>query len=455
MTATAASKTPPGPQGTLLFGNLQEFRRDPLQLLMDVRRDFGDVAKIRLGLQELYVLNHPDHIMHVLVDRDRKYGKSRLDLGALVPIVGQGLLTSEGEMWKQQRRMLQPLFAQQMLADYSQGVTDLTGEFVAQLDRNARSGQPLDFAEALTGLTMKIITRSMFGLDFGDANHELVEAIEFLVAYVNSYYESLFPLPEWVPTPSNLHFHRAIAVLDQTMHALIDQRRHRDLTKKDLLSVMMRAVDDETGQGMTETVLRDQVLTIFLAGHETTARSLAWTFYLLSKHPEVERRLTAEVRAVLGDAVPTFANVGKLEYGKMVIQEAMRLYPAVWMMGRRAVMEDDIAGYRIPADTEVAFSQYVMHRHPAYWENPEGFDPERFNAARSAGRPHGVYFPFGAGPRVCIGNTFALLEMALIIPMVLQKYRLDLLPGHPVVPKTSVTLRPLHGLQMLVQPQEK
>src|SRR5208283_656048 len=204
----------------------------------------------------------------------------------------------------------------------------------------------------------------------------------------------------------------------------------------------------------SDDMLRDQVLTFFGAGHETTAQSLKWSFSMLSRHPYVEQKVHAEAQRVLGGRAPTFKELGALEYTKMVIHEVMRLWPAVWMLDREAVVEDELAGYPVPPGTQVAFSQWVMHRHPAYWENPEGFDPERFSPERSAGRAHGVYFPFGAGPRVCIGNTFALMEMQLIIPTILQRYRLDVMPSPPVVPKPTLTLRPMYGVPVRAIPRQ-
>jgi len=454
MTASTPAKVPPGPAGSFLFGSLRDFRANPLQLLMQLATEYGDICRFRVGFLEFYLLNHPDLITHVLVDRDKHYKKSRLDLEAFGPFVGQGLLTSEGDLWKQQRRLLQPLFTQQMFEAYSQTITDYTTEMVDRWKPWAESGKTFDLAEEMTALTMRVITRTILGLDFAGVSKEVTEAFEIGIDYANSVMDTVVPLPDWVPTPGHVRFHHSKKVLFDLVNGLIEQRRRTSLEGKDLLTLMMRARDEQTGAAFSDDMLRDQVLTFFGAGHETTAQSLKWSFSMLSRHPYVEQKVHAEAQRVLGGRAPTFKELGALEYTKMVIHEVMRLWPAVWMLDREAVVEDELAGYPVPPGTQVAFSQWVMHRHPAYWENPEGFDPERFSPERSAGRAHGVYFPFGAGPRVCIGNTFALMEMQLIIPTILQRYRLDVMPSPPVVPKPTLTLRPMYGVPVRAIPRE-
>jgi cytochrome P450 len=368
-------------------------------------------------------------------------------------VLGEGLLTSEGDVWKQQRRMMQPMFSQQQFERYGQNVTDLTLARLETWRANAQSGQPLDVHQEMTGLTMAIVAKTLLGLDFTHQTRELTDAITTAIDHVNDMTQTILPLPSWLPTPGNLRFQQAMQVLRQLVGGLIRERRQAGTASNDLLTLLVRATDEESGQGMSDEVLQDQVMTMFLAGHETTAQSLSWIFYLLSKHPDVQRRVCAESAEVVAGRTPTVKDLGRLEYGKMVVQESMRLYPPVWAMTRQTVADDEVGGYHIPAGADVVLSQWVMHRHPAYWDNPEGFDPERFSAERSAGRSHGVYFPFGGGPRVCIGSTFAMMEIQLIVPAVLQAYRLDLVPGQPVVPKPSITLRPQHGVQMRVHPR--
>jgi cytochrome P450 len=448
-----SARIPPGPPGDFLFGNLRDFKANPLQLLLQLWREHGNVSRFRIGLTEFYLINHPELITHVLVDKDKRYRKSRLDIQAIGPFVGQGLLTSEGDLWKQQRRLLQPLFTQQMFESYTSIITDYVAEMLLGWETWSKGGTTFDVGEQMTALTMRIIAKTILGIDFAGARKDLLEAFEVGLDYANSVVETIVPVPDWVPTPGHLRFRRAKKVLDDAVNELIEQRRRDNREGKDLLSLMMRARDEETGAVFTDDLLRDDALTFFAAGHETTAQSLKWSFYMLSRHPEVGQKVYDEARRVLEGRTPTFKDVGQLEYTKMVIQEVMRLWPPVWLMDREAVAEDELDGYPVAPGTQVAFSQWIMHRHPDYWENPEGFDPERFSPEHSAGRPHGVYFPFGIGPRVCIGNTFSLLEMQLIIPMILQRYRLDVMPSPPVVPKPTFTLRPMYGVPVRAIPR--
>jgi cytochrome P450 len=454
MSASTQSKVPPGPRGNFFLGSLSDFRSNPLRLLLRLWRDYGDVCRFRLGWTEFYLVSHPDLITHVLVDKDKRYRKSRLDIQALGPFLGQGLLTSEGDLWKRQRRLLQPLFSQQMFEAYAQVVADYTGEMLDRWKPWVEGGQTFDLAEELTALTMRVIARTILGLDFAGASKEVLEAFEVGIDHANSTMETVLPLPDWVPTPGHLRFRHSKKVLDRLVHELIAERRRNDSGGKDLLTLMMRARDEETGAALSDELLRDQVLTFFAAGHETTAQSLKWTFTMLSRHPHVEQKVHEEARRVLGGRPPTYREAGELEYTKMVVHEVMRLWPPVWMLAREAVVEDELGGYAVAPGRQVLFSQWVMHRHPSYWENPEGFDPERFGPERSAGRPHGTYFPFGAGPRVCIGNTFSLMEMQIIIPTILQRYRLDLMPSPPVVPKPTLTLRPMYGVPVRAIPRK-
>jgi cytochrome P450 len=454
MTASTSAKVPPGPAGNFLFGNLRDFRNNPLQLLLQLCSDYGDICRFRIVTTEFYLINNPDLIAHVLVDKDHHYRKSWIDKQAIGPMAEQGLLTIEGDLWKQQRRLLQPLFSQQMLQTYSQIVTDYTSEMMERWKPWVASGQTFDLSEQITNLTMRIIARTILGIDFAQADKELLEAFEVVLDHANSVLESVIPLPDWVPTPAHLRFRHARQVLHSQVTRLIEQHRREKQEGKDLLSLMMNARDEETGAGLSDDILRDQVLTFFAAGHETTAQSLKWTFYMLSRHPEVGQKVYEEVRKVLGGQRPTFQAAAEMPYTKMVIHEVMRLWPPVWMMEREAAVEDELAGYPVRPGTQVAMSQWVMHRHPKYWDNPEGFDPERFSPERSAGRAHGVYFPFGAGPRVCIGNTFAIMEMQMIIPTILQRYRLDVMPSPPVLPKPTFTLRPMYGVPVRAVPRE-
>jgi cytochrome P450 len=278
------------------------------------------------------------------------------------------------------------------------------------------------------------------------------EALGVAIHHANDYAEAVIKPPQWLPTPKNFRFKRSMKTLDSLVFRMIDARRRGEgESAKDLLAMLMAATED--GRGMTDKQLRDEVMTLTMAGHETTANALGWTFYLLSKDPEVERRLRREVTTAIGDGAPTADDAPRLKYAAMVVQESMRLFPPVWAFERQAVEDDVVGGCRIPAKALIALSPYLLHRHQAYWENPEGFDPDRFAPAEVEKRPRFAYLPFGGGPRQCIGMGFAIMEAQMLLARIVQRYRLELIPGHPVEPEPVVTLRPRHGIRMRVRRQ--
>lgn len=437
----------PAMPGKMLLGNLSEMATDPLEFLTRCQRQCGDVARIRLGWQTIHLLSHPEHIGAVFANREGHYRKRRVEFRALGVLIGRGLLTTDGDLWKGQRKMMQPLFTWQALARYGPDMTSLTAKLVDRWRPLAKAGTAVDVAAGMTDLTLAVVAKTLLGTDFNETTRELKEAIVFGIEYADSF-DSLITLPPWVPTPRNRRFAQAKGLLDSVVYGMIDRRRQRLDEGHDLLSVLVRATDEDTGVGMTNEMLRDQVMTIFLAGHETTAQSLSWLLYLLGQHPEIQEAVRAEVDRVLGGRTPTFDDLANMEFTKQTIQESMRLYPAVWAMGREVVKTHEVGGFQLDAGTEVFFSQWVMHRHPDWWDEPEKFDPDRFSSARSVGRSLGTYFPFGGGNRVCIGQTFAMTEMQLIVPMLLQAFRFELVPDQRVMPKTSITLRPANGILM-------
>lgn len=319
------------------------------------------------------------------------------------------------------------------------------------LDRwrtHAEQGRAVDVFSEMMRLTLEIVGRTLLSSDVSGDTDAVGQAVTILREHVNYRAMRLFTLPERFPTPRNLRFKRALRTVDTVVYGMIEERRRAGRDTGDLLSMLLLTRDEETGEGMSDKQLRDEVMTIFLAGHETTASVLAWTWYLLSAHPEVEGRLHDELSQVLDGRPPTFEDLPHLKYTRMVIEESIRLYPPAWSVGRTAIADDEIGGYRIPANSQVTLSPYVTHRHRAFWENPERFDPERFTPERVAERPRYAYFPFGGGPRQCIGNEFAMMEAQLILAMVAKTYRLRQIPGHPVEPEPVITLRPRHGVLM-------
>ena len=451
ITQTAGARIAPGPRRTPLFGNVLEAWRDPLTLFLNSTRAHGDVVKFRFGPYDYFLLNDAEAVKHLLVDHHKNYTKSRNYKG-LKLILGEGLITSEGEHWRRQRKLAQPAFHKERLASF---VACFANDTASMLDRWARDRlTELDVHEEMMRLTFRIVGRTLLSVDVDGAAREIGEALSVVLHHANEYAESLVPIPIWVPLPENFRFKRAIKVLDDLVYGIIAERRRSGgsgAQHDDLLALLMEAVDEQTRETMTDLQLRDEVMTLVLAGHETTANALSWTWALLSRHPDVERKLRAEVDAVLQGRAPTADDLPNLRYTAMVVQEAMRLYPPVWIFERQAIEADTILGFSIPKGSIVGVSPYALHRNARYWENPEGFDPERFSTARSSSRPRHAYLPFAVGPRQCIGNAFALMEAQVIVAMMVQRHRLELVPGEKVEPDPKVTLRPLHGVRVAVK----
>ena len=444
-------RRPPGPRGVPLLGMLPALRRNPTRVFIDAAERFGDVAHLKIGPQNAYLITRPEHIRHVLQDNARNYHKSPL-YDKLKVSVGHGLLTSEDTYWLRQRRMAQPAFHRERIAGLAAGMAEAARETAGRWETAARQGQSFDIADEMMRLTQTIVLRTLLGADLGPLAGEVDEAWTLVNQHIGESFWSLGLTERW-PTPANRRFRRALAVLDRAVFHIIDQRRRAGRESDDLLSMLLFARDEETGEAMTDRQLRDEVMTFLLAGHETTSLALAWTWYLLSQHPPARRRLEDELDAVLGGRPPVYSDLVQLPYARMVIEEALRLYPPAWGFSRQAVAADEIGGYHVPRGWLVFVIPFVMHRLHAYWDDPDRFDPERFTPERNIARPKFVYLPFGAGPCQCIGNQFAMIEAHLVLATLAQRYRLELVPGPPVEPWPLITLRPRHGLRMLVEPR--
>lgn len=440
--------TPPGPRGHLLLGSLREVQREPLELLRNGFRDHGDVVRYRFGATRALLLAHPDHIRHVLHDNQRNYDKQNIDYTMLRRLLGNGLLTSDGEFWRRQRRLIAPMFHRQRVAGFCNLMVDSTLEMLEQWDAMALSGAPFDVAAEMTHLTLTIVAKALFSADVSDDAEAIGAALTEVNRQLGEF--SVFDMVWMIPTARKRRFRAAVRALDQVVGKIIDERRRSAHRNEDLLSMLLDAVDEETNKGMTPRQVRDEVLTLLLAGHETTANSLAWTWYLLSQNPEAEQKLHHEVAGVLGRRAPGGLDLPQLPYTRMVVEESMRLYPPAWAISRNAIGDDEIGGYRVRRKTNLIICSFVTHRHPAFWEEPERFNPERFSPERSEGRPNFAYLPFGGGPRICIGNGFAMTEAQLVVATIAQRYRLRLAPGHPVELHPLITLRPRHGMRMTV-----
>jgi cytochrome P450 len=439
----------PGPKGIPILGNSRDFQRDPLEFITQVAARYGDVARYRLGNVSFNQVVHPDGAQRILQDNNRNYVKGKL-FNIIRDIGGDGLFTSQDDHWLRQRRLMQPAFHRQRIAGFGDIMTGQTLELLESWRHRIESVGSLDINQEMSDLTMAIITKTMFGVGVAADTHAISQAVDHLLGYMNFRFEYPFYPGLRVPTLRNLQARRSLALLDELVYQIIEKRRHSQGEHDDLLAMLMNARDEETNEAMDDRQLRDEVISIFVAGHETTAAALTWTFYLLAENGAAEARLHAELDTVLEGRPPTMGDVPDLKYTRMVIDESMRLYPPAWITSRTCVEEDVICGYRIPAGDIAAVSPYVTHRLQEYWPDPERFDPERFNPDRPVDRPRYAYFPFGGGPHKCIGNTFALVEATLLLATIAQRYRLAIHAGHSVVPSPQLTLRPLGGLPMIV-----
>ncbi|HET7457298.1 MAG TPA: cytochrome P450 [Gemmatimonadaceae bacterium] len=439
---------PPGPRARYPGQFLVRFVREPIAFLEELAREHGDVVTFRLGRERMVMVNHPDLIRDVLVTNNRQFRKGR-GLERAKVLLGEGLLTSEGEFHLRQRRLAQPAFHRQRVAGYG----DVMAAFAARTAGRWRDGERVDVAEQMMRLTLAIVGKTLFDADVEAEAGEIGGA---LTDVFNAFTFAVLPfgeLLERLPLPMTRRFQRARARLDATIYRIIAERRAAGDDRGDLLSMLMLAHDDAGDGGtMSDLQLRDEAMTLFLAGHETTANALTWTWYLLSQHPEVEARLHAEVDAAFGAAeLPSAAHMPALPYARMIVAESLRLYPPAWVIGRRAIEDYDVGDYTIPARSVVLMSQYLTHRDARFWPDPDRFDPERWTPEAQAARPKFAYYPFGGGPRVCIGEQFAWMEGVLALATIARLWRLRLAPGHEAALAPMITLRPRGGMPMVVE----
>jgi len=423
-------------------------RRDPLGFLAKVAREYGDVAGFRMGPTNLCILGRPEWIRDLLVTHADRFHKGR-GLERAKRLLGQGLLTSEGPVHLRQRRMMQPAFHRERIAGYASAMSD----YASRHADSWREGETRDMSREMSHLTMGIVGKTLFDTDVESEADEIGKALTVAIeTFSGTISLPFFQVIDRLPLPSNRRFEVARARIDGTIARFIAERRKSPRGRTDLLSLLVAAQDVEgDGTGMTDAQVRDEAVTIFLAGHETTANALTWTWYLLSQNPEVETRLHAEL-----DAFPPSRSFGvgdlpALRYTEMVLAESMRLFPPAWILGRRALVDYEVGGYVIPKGSIVAACQWITHRDPRFFPEPERFDPERFRPEVRESRPKFSYFPFGGGPRVCIGESFAWMEGVLLLATLARGWRPRLVTGHPVVPLPSITLRPKHGMRMVLE----
>jgi cytochrome P450 len=432
--------TPPGRRGIWPGQTLVAFRRDPLRFLSELSIRYGPVASFRIGPQLLVLLNDPESIRDVLVTNQRLFKKGR-GLERTKPLLGDGLLTSERDVHLRQRRLAQPAFHRERIAGYAQ---TMVADAMAMRD-TWTDGAAVDLSTDMTALTLGIVGRTLFGSDvvgettaIRDAMAEALRAFEIATL-------PYFEVFDHLPVPWMRRLRRAKTTLDAIVYRLIAERRRDGVDRGDLLSMLLLARDTEgDGSGMTDTQLRDEILTIFLAGHETTANALAWAAYALSRHPDVDAALFVEVSAI---GIPSVDDLPRLTYTRAVVSEVLRLYPPAWIIGRRTIAEYRVGGYELPVGTLVFVSPWVTQRDPRYWDEPERFAPQRW-LEHAPGKF--AYFPFGGGPRICIGESFAWTELILVLATLVQQWRFVAAHDRPVVPKPVITLRPRHGMPMVI-----
>jgi cytochrome P450 len=425
---------------------------DPLRFIEDMFRAYGDIVRLNIMNLRVCLVAHPDGIKHILQDNHRNYQKS-YDYKILARLLGQGLVTSEGALWLRQRRLIQPVFHRQRIAEFGTIMTECTNAMLDSWQGRAERREVFDVVPEMMRLTLQIVGRALFSLDLTAQADTIGRNLTIANERFGNMGMSAF-VP-WLPTPGNLRFRLAARHLRKVVLGIIAERRCQGRDHGDLLSMLLEARDEQTGESMKDEQLRDEILTLILAGHETTATALSWTWYLLSDNPEVEHRLHTEVDEVLGGREASITNLPKLKYTAMVIDEAMRLYPPVWAIGRAAIADDEVMGYRVRQGTNLLLSQWLAHRHPAFWDEPNRFKPERFSSEGDLGRPRYAFFPFGGGPRLCIGNLFALTEAQTVLATVAQKYSLRVVGNHPVEPQPLVTLRPRYGVKVVLEPRRK
>ena len=440
---------PPGPRGLPILGVLPAVRRNPTAVFMSAALRFGEVVYLKIGPRHGYLITNPSDVRHVLQDNARNYHKSPL-YDKLRMSIGNGLLTSEDEFWLRQRRIAQPAFHHRRIAALSGVMSDVARDAAAGWQTIAADGRPVDVEEEMMRLTRTVVLRALLGADLGPFTATLDDAWTVINQHVGESFWSL-GFTDRLPTPRYRRFQAARAVLRDAVDYVISQRRRSASDGTDLLSMLLSARDEESGEAMTDEQLRVEVTTFLLAGQETTSLALTWTWYLLSQHANARRRLEEEIDTVLDGRPPEYADLANLPYTRMVIDEAMRLYPPAWGFSRQALADDELGGFHLPRGWLAFVIPYVLHRLPEFWQDPDAFDPDRFSPERSAERPKFVYLPFGAGPRQCIGSHFALIETQLVVATLAQRYRLHLVPGHRVEPWPLITLRPRFGMPMTIE----
>ncbi|GAA3145264.1 hypothetical protein GCM10010521_35360 [Streptomyces rameus] len=442
----------PGPRGVPLLGNLPQWKSDTAQFLLRTQRDHGEVARMRLGPYTVHLVTDPDAVGRVLKENSGNYTRGVL-YEQFRLVMGDGLLTTDGDYWKAHRRAVQPVFLRKAVTAIGPNVVRATQEMLDDWELRARRGEPVDLVTETLRLTLVTLSRSLFGYDIRPAAPVLKDIVDNVIEVMFKHGSAGEMLPSWLPTKRNRLIARDRRIFTRLVTEIRDN--HAATGEGPLMELIEAATDPVTGARWTDDEIRDEMLTIYLAGHETTAVALLWTLVSIANHPSVAEELDDELSRVLGGAEPTPEDVERLPYTGQVVDESLRMYPPIWIYPRDAVADDELGGFHIPGGSSVLLSPLVSHRNPRYWDNPEAFDPHRFDPDRVKERPRMTYFPFGAGARMCIGNFMALLELRMITAMIHQRFRLQLVPGDFLrYGDTSISLRPMTKVLALPEPRE-
>jgi cytochrome P450 len=437
---------PPGPKSHPILGVMPEFNRDTLSFITRCR-DYGDVVRTRFFYITCYFLYNPDDIEYVLSTNAKNFIKSMsVRSNFFHRLIGNGLLTSEGDFWRRQRRLAQPAFHRQRISSYG----DVMVEYAERMTSSWQQGETRDVHRDMMRLTLEIVAKTLFNADVSGDADRVGTILSEIVKPFASQATLKWILDNRLPTPAHRRFHRLAKQMDGIVYRIIDERRASGRDEGDLLSILLQA-QDEDGSQMTDQQLRDEVITLFLAGHETTALTLSWAWYLLALNPEAESRFHKELETVLHGRAPTFSDLPQLKYTEMIAKESMRLYPPAYGVGREAIEECEIGGFHVPAKTQIFAFQWATQRDPRYFDEPEKFNPDRWTEEFADSLPKYAYFPFGGGPRACIGNTFAMMEIVLVLATIGQRFRLSLAPDHEVTLLPAMSLRPRTGIQVIVE----
>lgn len=445
---TSDRRVPPGPPNRAAPGILRELRADRLGLMSRAVEEYGDAVRVAIGPKKLYIFNHPDHAKHVLADNAANYHKG-IGYTEAKRALGDGLLTSEGALWKEQRRTIQPVFQHKRIAGRAEVIIDEALRLVDRLRARQGAG-PVDVLEEITALTLGVLGDTLLDTDLG-AYESVGHSFEIVQDQAMFELETLGLVPQWIPLKGQRRFRTARADLERIVGLLVEQRKANPIAAgDDVLTRLIASTGKETDRRVADRRMRDELVTLLLAGHETTASTVGWTLHMVSQHPEVRQRLHEEAVAVFGDRRPSYEDLPQLRYTNMVLQETMRLYPPVWILPRRALADDEVGGYHVPAGAEVLICPYTLHRHPRYWPEPDRFNPERFDPDVKSDRPRYAHIPFGAGPRFCVGNHLGMMEATFVISALMRELRLEKAPGFETKPEPMMSLRLGGGLPLAV-----